>query len=112
MFEANYLTTLMSPNYEKAIDTPEDILDRGLTVISPPWTESTVNELRNSPFFLTRTLAERTVVAKVIFSDLLKNFILIINFPERIGINLIGFLKTRLLMAPLLLNVPLCSILS
>ena len=87
MFEANYLTTLLTPNYEKAIDTPEDILDRGLTVISPPWTESTVNELKNSPYYITRTLAERTVVAKVIFCYFEQILLQLINFPERITLN-------------------------
>ena len=66
--ECNYLTILMKPNYEKPIDTAEDILDRGLTIIPNPGTGSIVEALKNSPFEITRKLAERTTVPKVIVS--------------------------------------------
>ena len=49
MLEANYLNILITPNYEKAIDSAEDILARGLSVIYPPGTESSVELLKNSP---------------------------------------------------------------
>ena len=68
MFESNYLTMLLKPNYEKPVDTPEDVIDRGLRVIKITGTESIVKILLNSPFYNIRTLAERTTVAKVIFS--------------------------------------------
>ena len=68
MLEANYLTILLKPSYEKAIDTAQDVIDRGLTLIKGPGTESKVEILKNSPSNITRTLAERTIVAKVIFS--------------------------------------------
>ena len=67
MLEANYLTMLLKPNYEKAIDTAQDVLDTGLTVIYAPGTESMVEVLKNSPAKITRELAERTIVPKVIF---------------------------------------------
>ena len=67
MFEANFLSILLKPSYEKAVDTAQDVLDRGLTVILPPGTESGVEILKNSPSIITRTLAERSVVPKVIF---------------------------------------------
>ena len=67
MLEANYLTILLKPSYEKAVDTAEDILDRNLTVIYPPGTESIVEILKNSPSKITRDLAESSIVAKVIF---------------------------------------------
>ena len=71
--ECNYLTILMKPNYEKPIDTAEDILDRGLTIIPNPGTGSIVEALKSSPFEITRKLAERTTVPKVIVLHM-KNF--------------------------------------
>ena len=49
MFEANFLTILVKPNYEKAIDTAQDVMDRGLTVIWYPGSESLLPILKNSP---------------------------------------------------------------
>ena len=70
MFESNYFTMLIKPTYEKPVDTPEDIIDRGLAVLSSPGMESIVEMHKNSPFYITRTLAERTTVPKVIFLKL------------------------------------------
>ena len=64
MFGANYLTILLKPNYEDPIDTGEDVMNRGLTVISVPGGESMYETLKNSPSNITRTLAERTFVCK------------------------------------------------
>ena len=69
MLEANYLTILLKPNYEKAIDTPQDIIDRGLQVIWTPGSESTLEIWKNSPFYITRALAESAIVPEVIFLD-------------------------------------------
>ena len=66
MFESNYLTMLMKPTYEKPIDTPQDILDRGLSIIYPFGYESVIEDLRNSPSEQSRALAEIIIVAKVI----------------------------------------------
>ena len=68
MLEANFLTILLKPNYEKPIDSAQDVLDRGLTVIWPPGSESYVEEYKNSPSEIRRELMEWTVIAKVIFS--------------------------------------------
>ena len=68
MFEANFLAILLKPNYEKAIDTAQEVLDSGLSVISYPGAESTVEINKNSHSNITRKLAERTIVTKVIFS--------------------------------------------
>ena len=65
MLEANYLSILLKPSYEKAIDTAQDVLDRNLTVIYNPEAESIVEILKNSPSEIVRTLAERTIVTKV-----------------------------------------------
>ena len=67
MLEANYLTILLKPEYEKAVDTVEEILDRGMTVITQPGMESKVELMKNSPYNSSRELAARTKVAKVIF---------------------------------------------
>ena len=64
MFEANFLAILLKPNYEKAVDTAEDVLDRGLEVIFPPGGESIVEMLKNSPDEITRKLGERTTICK------------------------------------------------
>ena len=68
MFESMYFTMLMTPTYERPIDTAEDVIYSGLAVLSSPGTESIVEMQKNSPFYITRTLAERTIVPKVIFS--------------------------------------------
>ena len=65
MLEANFLTILLLPNYENPIDTAEDLLDSGLAIMSSPGTESMREILMNSPYYISRTLAERTIVPKV-----------------------------------------------
>ena len=67
MLEANYLTILLKPEYEKAVDTVQEILDRGMTVITTPGSESMVDLLKLSPYNSSRELAARTKVPKVIF---------------------------------------------
>ena len=67
MLESNYLTMLLKPTYGKPVDTMEDILDMGLTLMAYPGQETLVEGLKNSPSSLTRQLAEKTIVAKVIF---------------------------------------------
>ena len=74
MLEANYLNILLRPNYEKAIDTPQDILDRGLKVIYTPGSLSVLEIMKNSPSNITRELAERTIVPKVIFISYFQYF--------------------------------------
>ena len=66
MLEANYLTILLKPNYEKAVNTAQDIIDVNLTVIYPIGFESAKKMLMNSPFKKTRRLAELAIVPKVI----------------------------------------------
>ena len=66
ILECNILATLLKPTYEKPIDTAEDIIERGITIIDYPGRESMVETLKRSPFPLTRALAEHTYVAKVI----------------------------------------------
>ena len=95
MFESNYFTMLMKPTYGNPLDTAEDIVDSGLRVVVFPGQESIVEMLKNSPFIITRTIAERTIVPKVIFCNI---SILISNFPQRLSTLKFGTgLKMRLL---------------
>ena len=55
MLEANFLTILLKPVYEKSVDTAQDIIDRGLTVIYTPGAESAKKMLMNSPDKVLRT---------------------------------------------------------
>ena len=66
ILECNILATLLKPVYEKPIDTAEDIIERGITIIDTPGRESMVETLKKSPFPLTRALAENTHVVKVV----------------------------------------------
>ena len=67
MFESTFFSMLIKPVYETPINTAQDVLDRGLPVISNPGTESKVEIEKNSLSSNTRQLAERTIVLKVIF---------------------------------------------
>ena len=66
MLEANFLTMLLKPNYEKPVDTAQDIIDKGLTVIYLPSTKSKLEAEKNSPLKITRDIAERTIITQVI----------------------------------------------
>ena len=66
MFEANFLTILLKPSYEKPIDTAEDVMNRGLSVIQTTGTEAVVEILKNSPSKIIREVAELTEIPKVI----------------------------------------------
>ena len=90
-FEASFLSILLKPTYEKAIDTAQDVLDRGLSVILNPGSESYVVEKKNSLSNITRRLVERTIVTKVILFINLLLILLIMNIQLiRIGMNMIG----------------------
>ena len=67
ILECNILATLLKPVYEKPIDTAEDIIERGITIIDVPGRESIVAGLKKSPFPITRALAGNTYVPKVSF---------------------------------------------
>ena len=66
MLEANYLSILLRPSYEKPIDSAQDVIDRNLTVIKYPGAESVVEILKNSPSKIIREVAELTEIPKVI----------------------------------------------
>ena len=66
ILECNYLTMLLKPSYEKPIDYGQDLVDRGLEILSIPGTESIVEIMKKSPYYNVRALAEKTYVSKVI----------------------------------------------
>ena len=66
MLEANYLSILLKPNYEKPIDGPQDVIDSGLNLVWGPGQQSYLDMYKNSPSIIARKLAERTIVSKVI----------------------------------------------
>ena len=74
-FGSLFLESLLIRDYEKPVDTAQDILDRGLSVITIPGGGSMVEILKNSPFPLTRRLAEMTVVPKVTLFYIYKNIL-------------------------------------
>ena len=66
MLESNYLTMLLKPNYEKPVDSAEDIIERGLTALAGPHYGSIVEIMKKSPNNITKALAERMFIPKVI----------------------------------------------
>ena len=102
-YDSSFLDILLKRNYEDPVDTAQDVIDRVLGVISTPGSESIVEMLKNSPSEVTRTLAERTIVAKVIFCS--TDSILTLYFHERIGLNMMGGQKMRFVAALLLLKM-------
>ena len=68
ILECNILATLLKPYYEKRIDTAEDIIERDISILVGPGSESLVEALRKSPFPLTRAIAENNYVCEVGFS--------------------------------------------
>ena len=66
-FESLFLESLLKPNYEKPVDTAEDIIERNITILDSPGRESSIEALKKSPYPLTRALAENTYVSQVVF---------------------------------------------
>ena len=66
MLESNYLSMLLKPNYEKPVDSPQDIIDRRLRVILLPWGGSNLEMMKNSPYPIIKALSDLTEVSKVI----------------------------------------------
>ena len=65
-FECRFLETLIKPDYEKPVDTAQDVLDRGLKILFRPGTSAFVDILKKSDSAVTRALAERIIVPKVL----------------------------------------------
>ena len=104
-----FLLSLLKQNYEKPVDTAQDILDRGLTIIIFPGGGSLMEMLMNSSWPVTRALAEMTVVPNVIFFVIsLTNFFHFNFLIIRIGTNMIRWLNMRLRAVLLLSNVTRC----
>ena len=56
---------LLKPVYEEPVDTAEDIIERGLTIIGSPTAGSLVEVEKISPFETVRQMAEQTYVTTV-----------------------------------------------
>ena len=65
ILECNYLTVLLKPVYEKPVDTAEDIIERGLTIIQIPTAGGLVEAAKKSPFELSRKRAELSYIPTV-----------------------------------------------
>ena len=61
---------LVRPVYEKPVDTAEDIIERGLTIITHPLSGSLVETAKKSRLESVRQLAELTYVVKVLLSSI------------------------------------------
>ena len=66
ILECNYLTVLLKPVYEEPVDTAEDVIERGLTIIKTPTARALVEAAKKSPFELTRKMAELSYIPTVI----------------------------------------------
>ena len=106
MFESNYLTMLVKPNYEKPVDSPEDVRDRGLNVIWFPYYEYYKEmAIEQNVSVIERVLALKTIVAKVSIQKVKKNTYHRVTFYilDRIGNTMMNWLWGRLWVKVLLL---------
>ena len=67
-FECNFLATLIKTNYEMPIDTAEDILGRGFSILTVIRREGIVEAMKSSHSKITRDLAEATIIPKVLIN--------------------------------------------
>ena len=77
-FECNFLSTLVKTNYEAPLDTAEDILNRGFSIVTVPAREGIVEGMKNSPAKIIRDLADATIVAKVTIKILIHRLRIIV----------------------------------
>ena len=64
--ECNFLNILLKPNYEKPMDTAEDVLDRGVTVLWYPYYDYYKEmALKQNESMIVKKLAEKVYVSKV-----------------------------------------------
>ena len=56
---------LLKPVYEKPVDTPEDIIERNLTIIKVPTASALVEAAKKSQYDLTRKMAELSYIPTV-----------------------------------------------
>ena len=60
----NFLTVLIKPKYEKAVDTAADVLNRNITIVRFPGGESWIHYFANSADPVYRNLSQKIVIAK------------------------------------------------
>ena len=69
MLTCNYLTVLVKPMYDKPVDTSEDVIAAGLTIINIPGAEANVKIMEVSNSQITRALAAQMYTPKVTRPD-------------------------------------------
>ena len=65
ILECNYLKVLLKPTYGKPVDSAEDIIERGLTIIKAPGSGSLLETAKRSPYESVRKLAELSYISTV-----------------------------------------------
>ena len=66
MLESNYLGMLVKPNYEKPVDSAEDVVDRGMTILWGPYYEYyKIMQFEQNDSMILKELAELVYVSKV-----------------------------------------------
>ena len=66
MLESNYLTMLVKPNYEKPVDSAQDVIDRGIIILwQPGYDFYKQMMIEQNMSKVTRDLAELTYCTKV-----------------------------------------------
>ena len=68
--ESLILDVIMKKYYEDPVDTAQDVIDRNMSVIYTPGSESILENEKNSPSDLTKALVKLTEVANVILFKL------------------------------------------
>ena len=66
ILECNLLTVLVKPTHEKPVNSAEDIIERGLTIILLPGTKALVEMARKSPYQSMRQMAELSYITTVL----------------------------------------------
>ena len=69
MLTCNYLTVLVKPMYDQPVDTSEDVIAAGLTIIGIPGSEANVKIMEVSNSQITRSLAGQMYIPKVTRPD-------------------------------------------
>ena len=66
MLESNFLGMLVKPNYEKPVDSAEDVVDRGMTILWGPYYEYyKIMQFEQNDSMILKELAELVYVSKV-----------------------------------------------
>ena len=78
MLTCNYLTVLVKPMYDQPVDTSEDVIAAGLTIINIPGTEANVKIMEVSDSQITRALAGLMYTPKVTRPDSFERLVFLV----------------------------------